>query len=147
MTIASGYWNVDPSLKNLGGGGDKSNNFEPFYLWMQYKLYQLSTVFQIPDDYAGYPLNSFCIPAHYSEDLERILLPCGLILDRVERLAKDIAMYYQDQSFSAFCVLKGGYKFFADLLDRVRQYNRFAGHSSVPFSTEFIRIKSYVVSS
>lgn len=103
-----------------------------------------SSAIKIPDDYAGYPLNSFCIPAHYSEDLERILLPCGLILDRVERLARDIAMYYQDQSFSAFCVLKGGYKFFADLLDRVRQYNRFAGHSSVPFSTEFIRIKSYV---
>ncbi|OQR73355.1 hypoxanthine-guanine phosphoribosyltransferase-like [Tropilaelaps mercedesae] len=80
--------------------------------------FKKSAVIKIPDDFLGYPLHSFCVPAHYSEDLERILLPCGLILDRIERLAKDIAMQYEDQSFSALCVLKGGYQFFADLLDR-----------------------------
>ncbi|XP_003742666.1 hypoxanthine-guanine phosphoribosyltransferase isoform X2 [Galendromus occidentalis] len=103
-----------------------------------------SLVIKIPDNFKGYPLNSFCVPAHYTEDLAEILLPCGLILDRVERLAKDIAIHYEDQSFRALCVLKGGYKFFADLLDRVRQYNRLSGQSSVPFSTDFIRIQSYV---
>lgn len=108
--------------------------------------YAPSTAFQIPDNFKGYPLNSFCVPAHYTDDLSEVLLPCGLILDRVERLAKDIAMHYEDQSFRALCVLKGGYKFFADLLDRVRQYNRLSGQQSVPFSTDFIRIQSYVVS-
>lgn len=111
------------------------------------RAYAPSTAFQIPDNFKGYPLNSFCVPAHYSDDLAEILLPCGLILDRVERLAKDIAMHYEDQSFRALCVLKGGYKFFADLLDRVRQYNRLSGQASVPFCTDFIRIQSYVVSS
>ena len=107
--------------------------------------YKPSSAFQIPDNFKGYPLNSFCIPAHYSDDLAEVLLPCGLILDRVERLAKDIAVHYEDQSFRALCVLKGGYKFFADLLDRVRQYNRLSGQASVPFCTDFIRIQSYVV--
>lgn len=107
------------------------------------RVSQKSAVIRIADDFHGYPLNAFCVPSHYNGDLENVLLPCGLILDRVERLAKDIAIHYKDQSFCALCVLKGGYKFFADLLDRVRQFNGFSGSSSVPFSTDFIRLQSY----
>ena len=42
------------------------------------------------------------------------------------------------------CVLKGGYKFFTDLLDRIKQLNR-NSETSVPLAVDFIRIKSYVV--
>lgn len=37
---------------------------------------------QIPDDYQGYDLSHFCIPSHYVSDLENVLIPRGLILDR-----------------------------------------------------------------
>ncbi|XP_064455845.1 hypoxanthine-guanine phosphoribosyltransferase-like [Ornithodoros turicata] len=97
----------------------------------------------IPDDFAGYSLNHFCIPPHYKDSLESVFLPSGLILNRVERLAQDIVTHYSDKPFQALCVLKGGYRFFADLLDRIQQYNHF-GCRSVPFSTDFIRMKSYV---
>ena len=43
------------------------------------------------------------------------------------------------------CVLKGGYKFFTDLLDRIMQLNRNT-ETSVPVAVDFIRIKSYTVS-
>jgi len=44
----------------------------------------------------------------------------------------------------ALCVLKGGYKFFTDLLDRVKMLNRNT-EMSVPLAVDFIRLKSYVV--
>jgi hypoxanthine-guanine phosphoribosyltransferase len=44
----------------------------------------------------------------------------------------------------ALCVLKGGYKFFTDLLEKIKIINRNSGHS-VPMSVDFIRLKSYQV--
>ncbi|GFU47252.1 hypoxanthine-guanine phosphoribosyltransferase [Nephila pilipes] len=97
----------------------------------------------ISDDDDGYPLETFCIPRHYTADLERVLVPCGLIHDRIERLARDIAQDYDDQPFTALCVLKGGYKFFADLLDKIKQYVRNINGPTGVISVDFIRIKSY----
>ena len=37
---------------------------------------------QLRDEDKGYPLDMFCIPKHYEEDLENILIPSGLISDR-----------------------------------------------------------------
>lgn len=39
---------------------------------------------QIRDEETGYNKNLFCIPKHYEEDLERVFIPHGLILDRYE---------------------------------------------------------------
>jgi hypothetical protein len=39
-------------------------------------------VFQISDDEQGYDLDLFCIPKHYADDLDRVYIPHGLILDR-----------------------------------------------------------------
>lgn len=46
----------------------------------------------------------------------------------------------------ALCVLKGGYKFFADLLDYIKALNQ-NSDKSVPLTVDFIRVKSYCVSS
>ncbi|KAF8794515.1 Hypoxanthine-guanine phosphoribosyltransferase like protein [Argiope bruennichi] len=35
----------------------------------------------ISDEDNGYPLETFCIPRHYTDDLDRVLVPCGLIHD------------------------------------------------------------------
>jgi len=37
---------------------------------------------KIADDAPGYALNMFCIPKHYEDDLESVLIPSGLINDR-----------------------------------------------------------------
>lgn len=97
----------------------------------------------IPDNFCGYSTELFCIPKHYKDDIECVFLPCGLVQDRIERMAQDIILHYQDKPFRALCVLKGGYRFFADMLDRVRHYYHFNQYST-PFSTDFIRVKSYV---
>ena len=45
----------------------------------------------------------------------------------------------------ALCVLKGGYKFIADLLDYIKALNRNSDRS-IPMTVDFIRLKSYCVS-
>ncbi|GIX83648.1 hypoxanthine-guanine phosphoribosyltransferase [Caerostris extrusa] len=97
----------------------------------------------ISDEDEGYPLETFCIPRHYTDDLDKVLVPCGLIHDRIERLARDIAQDYKEQPFTALCVLKGGYKFFSDLLDKIKQYVRNMNSPTGVISVDFIRLKSY----
>ncbi|XP_066050358.1 hypoxanthine-guanine phosphoribosyltransferase-like [Chamaea fasciata] len=96
----------------------------------------------IRDEESGYNKNLFCIPKHYEEDLERVFIPHGLILDRTERLARDILQDMGSHHIVALCVLKGGYKFFADLLDHIKALNQ-NGDKSVPVTVDFVRIKSY----
>jgi hypothetical protein len=40
------------------------------------------TAGQIEDDFEGYPLDVFCIPQHYANDLERVIIPHGVLMDR-----------------------------------------------------------------
>uniref|UniRef100_A0A4W3I0Y0 Hypoxanthine phosphoribosyltransferase n=1 Tax=Callorhinchus milii TaxID=7868 RepID=A0A4W3I0Y0_CALMI len=96
----------------------------------------------ITDQEEGYDLDKFCIPKHYSDDLERVYIPHGLIMDRTERLARDIMKAMGDHHIVALCVLKGGYKFFADLLDYIKALNRNSDRS-IPMTVDFIRLKSY----
>lgn len=102
-----------------------------------------SQIIVISDDYEGYSLDSFCVPKHYEEDLQSIMIPSGVIQDRIERLARDIFQDIGQEPLMGLCILKGGYKFFADLLDRIKLLNRYQGQVSVPISVDFIRLKSY----
>ncbi|KAL4648279.1 hypoxanthine-guanine phosphoribosyltransferase-like [Arapaima gigas] len=96
----------------------------------------------ISDEEQGYDLDLFCIPNHYINDLQRVYIPHGLILDRTERLARDIMREMGGHHIVALCVLKGGYKFFADLLDYIKALNRNSDRS-IPLTVDFIRLKSY----
>ncbi|XP_059173176.1 hypoxanthine-guanine phosphoribosyltransferase-like isoform X1 [Physella acuta] len=98
---------------------------------------------RIADDDKGYELDQFCIPKHYEQDLDHVLIPAGLINDRTERLARDIVNHFQNEPIVGLCVLKGGYKFFTDLVDKIQILNRNSGHS-VQLAVDFIRLKSYV---
>lgn len=64
---------------------------------------------------------------------------------RTERLARDIIQDMGGHHIVALCVLKGGYKFFADLLDYIKVLNH-NSDKSVPLTVDFIRVKSYSVS-
>ncbi len=63
---------------------------------------------------------------------------------RTERLARDIMKDMGGHHIVALCVLKGGYKFFADLLDYIKALNRNSDRS-IPMTVDFIRLKSYQV--
>ncbi|KAJ3597095.1 hypothetical protein NHX12_003495 [Muraenolepis orangiensis] len=102
----------------------------------------MASYLQIADDEKGYGLELFCVPKHYENDLERVIIPHGLIMDRTERLARDIIRDMGGHHIVALCVLKGGYKFFADLLDYIKVLNQ-NSDQSVPLTVDFIRLKSY----
>ncbi|XP_022080007.1 hypoxanthine-guanine phosphoribosyltransferase-like [Acanthaster planci] len=97
---------------------------------------------KIDDDVKGYNLSMFCVPRHYEQDLESILIPHGVILDRTERLARDIVSDMGKDSLVVLCVLKGGYKFCSDLLDYIKALNR-NSERSIQLVVDFIRLKSY----
>lgn len=89
-----------------------------------------------------FPKELFCIPRHYEDDVESVMIPKGLIINRTERLARDICQDLCNGPLIALCVLKGGYQFFSHLCEAIINYNGNSGHS-VPFSIDFVRLKSY----
>uniref|UniRef100_A0A8C4HCM0 Phosphoribosyltransferase domain-containing protein n=1 Tax=Dicentrarchus labrax TaxID=13489 RepID=A0A8C4HCM0_DICLA len=102
----------------------------------------MASYLQIADDEKGHELDLFCVPRHYENDLDKVIIPHGLIMDRTERLARDIIQDMGGHHIVALCVLKGGYKFFADLLDYIKVLNQ-NSDKSVPLTVDFIRVKSY----
>lgn len=110
-----------------------------------------STPIVIPDDFEGYPLESFRITPNLSKYLSHVLIPGGMIQDRIERMACDIALDLHKEPFTALCVLKGGYLFFNDLLEKIRQLYRYrllddqnaVEDEAQQIRAEFIRLKSY----
>ncbi|XP_030629946.1 phosphoribosyltransferase domain-containing protein 1b [Chanos chanos] len=97
----------------------------------------------IRDDWPGYSLDLFTYPQHYSEDLECVYIPHGVIMDRTERLARNIMDDLGDHDIVVLCVLKGGYQFCADLVERIKTLNRNSS-KTLPMSVDFIRLKSYL---
>lgn len=51
-----------------------------------------------------------------------------------------------DHDIVVLCVLKGGYQFCADLVERIKALNR-NSNKTLPMRVDFIRLKSYLVSS
>ncbi|CAD5116205.1 DgyrCDS5121 [Dimorphilus gyrociliatus] len=102
----------------------------------------LENYVKIDDDFEGYPLHLFCVPKHYEDDLQSILIPKGCVDDRIERLARNICEELGKEPTVALCVLKGGYKFYTDLLDKIQALGR-TSSVSMPISLDFIRLKSY----
>ncbi|XP_076828646.1 phosphoribosyltransferase domain-containing protein 1b [Brachyhypopomus gauderio] len=97
----------------------------------------------IPDDWPGYRLELFAYPAHYSGDLECVYIPHGVIMDRTERLARNIVDDLGDHDIVVLCVLKGGYQFCSDLVEAIKALG--CGSSrSLLMRVDFIRLKSYM---
>eukprot|EP00834_Sanchytrium_tribonematis_P002296 NODE_67_length_25542_cov_1.476831.p17 type:complete len:213 gc:universal NODE_67_length_25542_cov_1.476831:19198-19836(+) len=92
-----------------------------------------------------FPLEEFCIPNHYKDDVESVLIPHGLIQDKVEKLAEIIVKETKDASLVACCILKGAHLFYSDLLNAIKRKRRVvdAKLEQLPLQLEFIRVKSY----
>uniref|UniRef100_A0A8C0Q6D6 Phosphoribosyl transferase domain containing 1 n=3 Tax=Canis lupus TaxID=9612 RepID=A0A8C0Q6D6_CANLF len=96
----------------------------------------------IMDSWPGYDLDLFTYPQHYYGDLDYVLIPHGIIVDRIERLAKDILKDIGYCDIVILCVLKGGYKFCADLVEHLKNISRNSDRF-VSMKVDFIRLKSY----
>ncbi|KER19099.1 hypothetical protein T265_12010 [Opisthorchis viverrini] len=98
------------------------------------------------DDYRGFDVRQFCLPPRYANYVESVLIPNGMLKDRIEKLALDIVTSFENdnaRSLTLLCVLKGGFKFLADLVDGLELTIR-ARETSITMSMDFVRIKSYV---
>ncbi|XP_077364720.1 phosphoribosyltransferase domain-containing protein 1-like [Festucalex cinctus] len=98
----------------------------------------------IRDDWPGYSLDLFTYPEHYRDDIDSVYIPHGVVVDRTERLARHIVEdFCADANITVLCVLKGGYKFCADLLECIKVLGRNA-NKYLETRVEFIRLKSYL---
>ncbi|RUS21405.1 phosphoribosyltransferase-like protein [Endogone sp. FLAS-F59071] len=95
----------------------------------------------VTSEYPKYLLEHFVIPSHYAHDLDSILIPHGVIMDRIEKLAK-LIVENSSGPLVCCCILKGGHQFFADLVNVLKKLTTKDG-KSLPLSLEFIRVKSY----
>ena len=94
-------------------------------------------------DYA-YDKEHFLVPGHYRDDIRNIMIPRGVMLDRIEKLAMDIHDLYINEELHIICVLKGSRGFFSalvEILNRIRRYT--SGHTSPPYIEHYVRLKSY----
>lgn len=100
----------------------------------------------IPDDFKGHDHSLFAIPAHYQDSVDDVIIPSGLIQDRIDKIATDIfndIVLGRNEPISAVCVLKGGYRFFTDVLNKMTTLNTALSNKSIQISVDFIRLKSY----
>jgi hypoxanthine-guanine phosphoribosyltransferase len=58
---------------------------------------------------------------------------------------KEIFNDFENEQLICLCVLKGGFKFFSNLLNSIQTKNRTSGTRSMPMMVDFIRLKSYHV--
>uniref|UniRef100_A0A673L3K3 Un-named sa821 n=1 Tax=Sinocyclocheilus rhinocerous TaxID=307959 RepID=A0A673L3K3_9TELE len=93
--------------------------------------------------WAGYSLELFNYPEHYRGDLECVYIPHGVIMNRIECLARDILEDIGHHDLMVLCVLKGGYKFCSDLVESIKAQSHSANRR-LTTRVEFIRFKSYL---
>ncbi|XP_032407558.1 phosphoribosyltransferase domain-containing protein 1-like isoform X2 [Xiphophorus hellerii] len=97
----------------------------------------------IKDDWPGYNLDLFTYPEHYHDDIENVYIPHGVIMNRIERLARYVMEDFEDSKIMVLCVLKGGYKFCADLVEFIKVLGC-SSNRYLETQVEFIRLKSYL---
>ncbi|KAJ1951873.1 hypothetical protein EC988_003858, partial [Linderina pennispora] len=96
----------------------------------------------VVEDKFNYNLDHFVIPDHYQDDVKSILIPHGLIMDRIAKLAQIITSEYDNERITVCCVLKGGHQFFSDLINYMKKALNKQG-KTLPLTLDFVRVKSY----
>jgi len=100
----------------------------------------------VPDNWeaVSYDARLFAIPEHYKPYIDKVMLPRGLVMDRTEKMVLDLFNNLdRSKPIVALCVLKGGYQYFNDVLQYLKQYCASMGDRAVQFNVDFIRLKSY----
>lgn len=98
-----------------------------------------------PSSQFNFSKDLFLIPSHYAQDVHSVLIPRGLAVDRIAKLAIDIKEVYGNEELHLICILKGSRGFFSQLvesLDRLYMYTE--GNARPPYMEHYVRIKSCV---
>ncbi|CAH8645636.1 unnamed protein product [Dicrocoelium dendriticum] len=100
----------------------------------------------IPDSFPGYSPDEFCLLPRYRPFIEGILVPNGLVKDRLKKLALDILDTLDrmgSTSLTLVCVLKGGFKFASDLSENLESVIHNTSRQ-ISIHIEFIIASTYV---
>ncbi|CAH8855761.1 unnamed protein product [Trichobilharzia szidati] len=98
------------------------------------------------DDYPGYFANNFMLPARYEKYIESIIVPHGMVLDRLNKMASDILDTYEclrTRSIHIICILKGGFKFASDLFETLQTFIT-SRKKDINVYIDFISASTYV---
>uniref|UniRef100_A0A914KRY0 Phosphoribosyltransferase domain-containing protein n=1 Tax=Meloidogyne incognita TaxID=6306 RepID=A0A914KRY0_MELIC len=95
---------------------------------------------EIGDNYE-LPLSEFGIPRCYEDNLSAVLIEYPVIQDRIYAMAVEINSRIGDKPLVMICVLKGSFRFFSDLLQKLSEAR---SNCSWPIRVEFIRARSYI---
>jgi len=85
---------------------------------------------------------SVAIPPFHRAYIQDVVVTGGLIKSRVEKLAADIANFYENRPFTIIVVMKQGYKVFnllSDYLEKIYE----KGVYNNTFRVEFVRLATY----
>lgn len=105
-----------------------------------------STPIDCSQNWPSFDKNSLALPRHYQDCFSKVLIPHGLVLDRVRKLAFD---YYNNLDKSKdivlVCVLKGANQFYNDFFTELKRLIVSDVTCQKPpiILQEFIRVKSY----
>jgi hypoxanthine phosphoribosyltransferase len=85
-------------------------------------------------------LSHFLTPVLYRSYLDYIIIPHGVIRDRIDRMVEEVADAYEGQEITFVCVLKGASIFFHEFM---QAFMRLQSRTSMKISFDFVRVKSY----
>ena len=89
-----------------------------------------------------YPKDKFMIASHYSKYIESVIIPKGLVVDRVDKLAMDIRNTYGDEPLHLLCVLKGARSFFTELCSALSKIHKYSGsYTQPPYFEHYVRLE------
>jgi hypoxanthine phosphoribosyltransferase len=106
---------------------------------------QFSENIIIPDEPTSYSPHHFLIPKHYAGCIRKVLVPHGLVCDRVQRMASDYYNSIEDRTkpILALCVLKGANQYYNDFVDALKTLASRDTQTPPQILVDFIRLKSY----
>ena len=89
------------------------------------------------------PKAQLLIPDHYKEFLHSILIPRGLIRDRIEKMAMEVvSSCCSEGPLQIICILKGSRGFFETLISILNRIFRYRDHhTEPPFVEYYVRLK------
>ncbi|CAH8562373.1 unnamed protein product [Schistosoma guineensis] len=99
----------------------------------------------IDDDFPGYSEKCFNLASKYEQYIESIIVPNGMIKDRLERMSIDILETFELLNATAInllCVLKGGFKFASDLSEKIHN-SAVTRSKNIPIFMDFIVSNTY----
>ena len=95
-------------------------------------------------DWFQMPIEMFAVQQYVREWVDYVMIPNGMIQDRVEKLAEDIYRAYRmEKDLTFIVVLNGADLYFNDLMFNMQRLITF-DQGSLVTSIEYVKVKTYV---